>query len=108
MTMRILLTVASGAAVIAALAPAPVAAQLQSQMFGPIPPVYRYVDPPHRAYRHGPATHRHAHRSEPQDAAPAPENGGQDAAKDAAKASKNGNGDQNTPKASENENGDRM
>jgi hypothetical protein len=103
MTMRILLTVASGAALALLLTPCAAVAQI-SPCIGPIPPVYRYVDPPYRAYRHGPATHRHAHRSEPLDAAPAPENGGQDA----AKASKNGSGDQNTSKPPEGENGDRM
>jgi hypothetical protein len=86
-------SVASVVALACLLAPHPAAAQMSPDMgpyFGPIPPVYRYVDPPGpRGYMRAP---RHTHRHE-QDATKTPPY----------------NGDKrDIPKAPESDNGDRM
>ena len=93
LAMRYALAAASAVAVAASLlAPRPAAAQISPNMgpyLGPIPPVYRYVDPPGPGgYMRAP---RHTHRHDAQDAAAKPPESGEH---DAAKASENDAGDQ--------------
>ena len=95
--MRFARPVASVAAIASLLSPLPAAAQMSPNMgpyLGPIPPVYRYVDPPGpRGYMRAP---RHTHRHDAEDdAAKAPQDGDKS---DVPKA----------PNAAESDNGDRM